>query len=204
MDTGEYKVKISVRNNLILKAIEDAGFTSVAGFCKYMGLRSSVLLGLIKFSYTPINSLGEFTPIAKQLMEALGAAPTDLWTPEQLNLRLPKNHVERDVSQAVLHDLLGVGDSVLLAIENPEEVVIRKQLRTAIYKALQDMPPREVEVLTLRYGLDGGEFKSLDAVAELMDVGRARVQQLEARALRKMRLPSHSSKLHRYLDMEMD
>ena len=204
MGTGEYRVKISVRNNLILKAIEDAGVTSVAGFCKYMGLRSKVLLGLINFSYTPINSVGEFTPIAKQLMEALGAAPTDLWTSEQLNLRLPKNHVERDVSQAVLHDLLGVGDSVLLAIENPEAVVIRKQLRAAIYKELQVMPPREVEALTLRYGLDGGEYKSLDEVAELMDVTRERVRQIEASALRKMRLTSHSSKLHKYQDMEMD
>jgi len=39
MDTiNEYRVKVSVRNNLILQAIEDAGYVSVAGFCRAMGI----------------------------------------------------------------------------------------------------------------------------------------------------------------------
>jgi len=202
MNTGEYRVKVSVRNNLLLKAIEDAGFDSVAGFCRSSGLREVAVLGIIKFDTTPIDRSGEFIPLAKQIMEALGAAPTDLWTAEQLNLKLLKNNVERNVSQAVLHDLLGVGDSAMLAIENPEDVVAKNQLGDAIHEALDTITPREAKVLSLLYGLDGEGPITLEEVGKQFDLTRGRIRQIEAKALHNLRKPIRADKLKIHLECE--
>jgi len=203
MDTvKEYRVKVSVRNNLLLKAIEDAGFDSVAGFCRSLGVRQGAVLDIVKFSTSPIDRFGRFTPIAKQIMETLGAAPTDLWTVEQLNLKLLKNNVERDVSQAVLHDLLGVGDSAMLAIENPEDVVAKNQLGDAINEVMETLTPREAKVLSLRFGLDGEDPMTLDEVGEQYGVTPNRILQIEAQALRNLRKPVRANKLKIHLDME--
>jgi RNA polymerase primary sigma factor len=50
------------------------------------------------------------------------------------------------------------------------------------------LSPREQEVLTLRYGLDDGEPKTLGEAGRAVGVSRERVRQIEKRALQKLNL----------------
>jgi RNA polymerase primary sigma factor len=52
------------------------------------------------------------------------------------------------------------------------------------------LPPREHKVLRLRFGLDGGQTRTLAQVAEVLGITRERVRQIEARALRRLRYAS--------------
>ena len=52
------------------------------------------------------------------------------------------------------------------------------------------LSPREQQVLHLRFGLDGGQARTLEQVAEMFGVTRERVRQIEARALRRLRRAS--------------
>src|SRR4029077_18619135 len=52
--------------------------------------------------------------------------------------------------------------------------------------AIESLPPREREVLRLRFGLDGEEALTLEEVGARFSVTRERARQLEAQALRRL------------------
>ena len=64
---------------------------------------------------------------------------------------------------------------------------------------LRGLPPREVRILQLRYGLLDGESYTLEEVGKKMGVTRERVRQIEAQALSRLRHPTHRRKLRDYL-----
>ena len=55
---------------------------------------------------------------------------------------------------------------------------------------LDTLKKHERNVLTLRFGLDGGGEKTLEEVGKALNVTRERIRQIEAKALRKMRHPA--------------
>ncbi|MBI1818623.1 MAG: hypothetical protein HYR72_26865 [Deltaproteobacteria bacterium] len=58
------------------------------------------------------------------------------------------------------------------------------------------LTPREQEVLRLRFGIgDAGAHTPVE-VAERLQITRARIRQIEANALRKLRHPSRNRRVH--------
>jgi RNA polymerase sigma factor (sigma-70 family) len=69
-------------------------------------------------------------------------------------------------------------------------VVESRLLRDTLMQALGGLHPRAAEILTLRYGLEDGEMRTLEEIGQLMGVTRERVRQIEAGALGKLRISS--------------
>jgi RNA polymerase primary sigma factor len=66
-----------------------------------------------------------------------------------------------------------------------EEVEI--SLRTdAVRRALERLPERERDVVRLRFGIDGDDVTTIDAVARELDVSPRRVREIESRALERL------------------
>jgi RNA polymerase primary sigma factor len=196
-DTKAYRVKITVKNNLLLTAIEQAGYKSAAEFARAIGLTDQEVSALVALRKAPINQDGEFSPNVKRIMEALGAAPSDLWTTEQLNMKLKRNTKEDFFSAPTIQAILGgnvaqLEGSVYEESEKPEEVLNKKELKAELEKVLGTLTPRETKVLQLRFGLDGCGEHTLEEIGDMLDIGKERVRQIEAKALRKMRDPSRS------------
>jgi RNA polymerase sigma factor (sigma-70 family) len=62
-------------------------------------------------------------------------------------------------------------------------------LQSDLHSVIQELPARERELVTSHYGLDGSRpALSLSEIGDKMGITKARVRQLEARALRKLRL----------------
>ena len=59
--------------------------------------------------------------------------------------------------------------------------------QAALAEVMAQLTPRELEVIRLRAGLDGEEL-TLDAIGRRHGVSRERIRQIEAEAIRKMRL----------------
>ena len=55
-------------------------------------------------------------------------------------------------------------------------------------------------VLKLRFGLEDGIQRTLEETGAMFNVGRERIRQIEAKALRKLRHPMRSKKLKDYLN----
>ena len=86
-------------------------------------------------------------------------------------------------------------------VESPEpvEMVTSGMLREQLNAILSNLPPREVRILQMRYGLVDGETYTLEEVGRKLGVTRERVRQIEAQALSRLRHPTHSRKLRDYL-----
>jgi RNA polymerase sigma factor (sigma-70 family) len=87
-----------------------------------------------------------------------------------------------------------------LYIEPPQiEKTDKSLLSNKIKEILNTLKPKEKEILTLRYGLDGGGKKTLSEVASIFDVTRERIRQMEAKAHEKIRIHSKVSELEEFL-----
>jgi RNA polymerase primary sigma factor len=69
---------------------------------------------------------------------------------------------------------------------SPEETIVRADRSHRLGTAIESLPPREREVLRLRFGLDGEEALTLEEVGARFSVTRERARQLEAQALRRL------------------
>ena len=82
----------------------------------------------------------------------------------------------------------------------PVDAASMALMREQLSDVLKTLTPREARVLSLRYGLDDGNPKTLEEVGKEFNVTRERIRQIEAKALRKLRHPSRSKKLKDFLD----
>jgi len=81
----------------------------------------------------------------------------------------------------------------------PDDSATYNLLREHLEEILYGLPPREVRILQLRYGLLDGQAYTLEEVGRKMGVTRERVRQIEAQALSRLRHPSIRRKLRDYL-----
>ena len=69
---------------------------------------------------------------------------------------------------------------------SPEEESLRGDLTRHVRDALAGLPPREREILCLRFGLEGEDELTLEEVGARFNVTRERIRQIEEQALRRM------------------
>lgn len=81
----------------------------------------------------------------------------------------------------------------------PAEEVATHLLGEQLQQALDRLPPREAQILRLRYGLEDGRVYTLEEVGQTIGVTRERVRQLEAQALNRLRQSSAHIILRDYL-----
>jgi len=186
---NEYRIKVSVKNNLLLTAIEEAGYKTQSEFAKAAGIRETELGRLLSLKSAPITRYGEFSLVAKAVMEALGACPTDLWTEEQLTMELPKNTAEATVG---FKDLMAIQSRMTgnLIEYDPSDKVNDSFVSKKVNEVLDELTPREKKVMQLRYGVDGAVEHTYEEIGDMYGVTRERIRQIEAKALRKMKNPN--------------
>ena len=81
----------------------------------------------------------------------------------------------------------------------PADEVATHLLHVQLQQALDKLPPREAQILRLRYGLGDGRVYTLEEVGQTIGVTRERVRQLEAQALNRLRQSSAHVILKDYL-----
>ncbi len=78
--------------------------------------------------------------------------------------------------------------------DDPMKSLARKMMKERLAEAINQLSEREKQVITMRYGLDGGPCKTLTEVSAIFNVTRERVRQLELKTLEKLRKHSDSGK----------
>ena len=86
------------------------------------------------------------------------------------------------------------------SFDRPEKTAGNVMLRKEIDKLLKTLTPREREIIKLRYGLLNGYIYTLEEVGNIFQVTRERVRQIESKAVKKLRAPGRSRKLHGFVD----
>jgi len=156
-----------------------------------------------------IEQINKVVRESRQLMQKLGREPTDDEIAEQLGwpvtrVKSVKNVAREPIS---LETPIGEDEDSLLGdfiedkeVENPSVQTDYKLLQEQIRAVLSTLPPREQEVLRMRFGLDDGYSLTLEEVGLYFNVTRERIRQIEAKALKKLRHFKRSQKLRDYMD----
>lgn len=149
---------------------------------------------LLRVQYQLTQRLGR-EPTVEEMAEALEVPPKIIENlirvaRRPLSLETPTG----DDEDSVLGDFIEDDE-----IAQPDETATYNLLRENLREVLNELPPREVRILQLRYGLLDGQAYTLAEVGHKMGVTRERVRQLEAQALNRLRHPPIHRKLHDYL-----
>ena len=154
------------------------------------------------------DQINKMLRISHQLTQQLGRGPT----PEELaaEMEIPVRKVEQmldvarrplslemptdDEEESTLGDFVEDTDS-----PSPPDEVSATMLRDLLLEILVDLPPREVKILQMRYGLLDGQTYTLEEVGKKLGVTRERVRQIEAQALSRLRHPAHARRLRDFL-----
>jgi RNA polymerase primary sigma factor len=86
--------------------------------------------------------------------------------------------------------------------DGPADAATRVMLTQAVGAVLNELSEREQEIVRLRFGLDGGQAKTLEEVGKEFGVTRERIRQIEAKTLAKLRHPQRSQRLREFLEAE--
>jgi len=149
---------------------------------------------LLRTSHQLTQRLGR-DPSTEELAEALMVSPKKVENMIQVARRPISLETPTDEEEdSVLADFIEDQDSPA-----PADTVTKNLLREQLRDVLHTLPPREVRILQLRYGLHDGQSYTLEEVGRKMGVTRERVRQIEAQALSRLRHPSHRRKLADYL-----
>lgn len=173
-------------------AMRAAGFRSQSDFARSAGLPIPYINGLVCMRSNPIKRDGRFTDTAKQIMEVLGACPSDLWSGEQLCTGLENPDLVSAVEQHSAEEKL-----TGMAQLDPSVILEGKQEKSAVDALLSSLSRKEAIILRMRYW--HGEY-SYDTIAQYFGVSRTWIMQIEARAMRKINHPSRMILLNGVLD----
>jgi RNA polymerase primary sigma factor len=77
----------------------------------------------------------------------------------------------------------------------PDELAEETMRKESVRAILATLSHRERRVLELRYGLDGGQPRTLDEVGRAFNVTRERIRQIENQSLKKLRALADAAKL---------
>ncbi|MEE9306628.1 MAG: RNA polymerase sigma factor RpoD [Spirochaetia bacterium] len=156
-----------------------------------------------------IEQINKVVRESRQLMQVLGREPTDAEVAEKLGWTTQRVKSVKSVAREPisLETPIGEEDDSLLGdfiedkeIENPASQTAFKLLQEQLEDVLYTLPPREQEVLKMRFGLEDGYSLTLEEVGLYFNVTRERIRQIEAKALRRLRHPKRSRRLKDYLE----
>ena len=88
------------------------------------------------------------------------------------------------------------------SVDSPADAAAKVMLADAVVEVLGELSEREQEIVRLRFGLDGGQAKTLEEVGKEFGVTRERIRQIEAKTLAKLRHPQRSQRLREFLEVE--
>jgi RNA polymerase primary sigma factor len=142
------------------------------------------------------EKLAKMRRVSLQMSDELGREPTDEELAEEIGIASEK--VERlksvGIRPASLDAPIAENDSTEFAevigddgAQTPFELLRDKNLLGEVDGLLEVLDPREKKIISQRFGLDGGEPKTLEDVSKDFGITRERIRQLQNIALTKLR-----------------
>ncbi len=144
-----------------------------------------------------VDKISKMRRTAMKLQEEFGREPTDEELAEELNTSASRVAAMRtaairpaSLDAPISEDEDSNSYSEVVADENatsPYAQLEDKTVNSMLEEMVTKLDPREAAILRYRFGLDGGNEKTLEEVGQKFGVTRERVRQIQNIALRKLR-----------------
>lgn len=161
----------------------------------------------------PVHMIEQINKVVREsrnLMQKLGREPNDDEIAQQLGWPMSRVKTVKNVAREPisLETPIGEEEDSLLGdfiedkeVENPANQTAYTLLQEQLSSVLSTLPPREQEVLKMRFGLEDGYSLTLEEVGLYFNVTRERIRQIEAKALRRLRHPRRATGLRDYIEI---
>lgn len=179
-------------------------------------IRQSILQAIVEYSRIvrlPLNKVGSYNkvneaflsfvqeferePSVEELAEILDMTPKEVANMMKGNGR----HLSMDAplsgedGDSTMLDVFTAGEEELA----PDTTLMEQSLKEEVQQGLSILSPREVEVLSSYYGLNGYKSLTLEEIGDLYGLTRERVRQIKERAIRRLRKSYNRNQLRSYL-----
>lgn len=136
-------------------------------------------------------------PLAEEIALEMGVDVDKIYQIEKIDqdtvsLESPVGSDDDD-GKSVLGDFIK-DDKIL----SPDQEVSRRILGDQLKEILDELSPKEREILKLRHGLEDGIYHTLEEVGKKFGVTRERIRQIEAKALERIRTHEKAKRLRSY------
>ena len=177
-------------------------------------IRQSILQAIVEYSRMvrmPQNKASSYSKINEArlaFIQQFEREPSDEELAEILEVRVrdiqrmragSRRHVALDAplngedGDATMLDLMRV-DGI-----SPDDSLMEESLKNEVQQGLNILTPREIEVLSAFYGLNGRTALKLEEIGDRYGLTRERVRQIKERAIRRLRKSYNQNQLRSYL-----
>lgn len=200
----------------LLKAAKRFDETKGFKFISYAvwWIRQSILAAIVEYSRLvrlPINKVNTYNKLnaaVTNFNQEFEREPSEAELAELLDIKVEevakmmsggRRHLSTDApvaddSEATMLDLF-VDDEE----GRPDMSLMDESLQKEIALGLSQLSPREVEVLSSCYGLNGKTAATLEEIGDMYGLTRERVRQIRERAIRRLRKSVNKNALKSYL-----
>lgn len=179
-------------------------------------IRQSILQAIVEYSRIvrlPLNKVGSYNKVNEAFLsfvQEFEREPTHEelaellnMTPKEVSNMLKGNGRHVSVDAPISGE---DGDSTMLDVissdeegDSPDGSLMEQSLKDEVQQGLSILSPREVEVLSSYYGLNGQKSLTLEEIGDLYGLTRERVRQIKERAIRRLRKSYNRNALKSYL-----
>jgi len=180
---SDYRVRVNIRNNRLLKAMEAKGFTSASKFERSYGLRNYSMINLVNGTIPPLTREGKIRPLVKEILEILGISIEQAFTEKQLE-GFKKNSFTFEAKESQLMKIAEMKRPLELSL-------MEKDIKTLIDTYIYSLPETYRKVIRgIIY-----ENRTLEDLAKELKVSRERIRQIYKRGIHKLRTSENFEKL---------
>ncbi len=177
-------------------------------------IRQSILQAIVEYSRIvrlPLNKVGSYNkvneaymsfvqeferePKLEELAELLDISPKEVrdmmkGNSKHLSFDAP---IRNDEGDSTMYDLMPDING------NPDKDLMEESRKVEVDEGLRMLTPRENEILSAYFGLNGRQSMTLEEIGELYGLTRERVRQIKERAIRRLRKSYNRNEMRSYL-----
>jgi len=155
-----------------------------------------------------VEAINKQMRTSRQLVQELGREPTVEEIAKRMDIPVDQVRKAKKIAQLPVSFETPIGEDEEArlgdfvedkGLVSPSDAAIQLNMREQLASMLKTLTPREEKIIRMRFGMEDGSEHTLEEVGQTFSVTRERIRQIEAKALRKLRHPSRSSKFRAFV-----